>query len=144
MIEHANLSGDYEEERGGWLSLWAQRTPSARPSDLIDHVLPPVSDPLKSLVAIYRAVQLRARLVRELHEAEALPVWILDESDKSVCSKRDALIVIRVKAELAVAFNNSFYDASVSVEEDHVTVPLGAIISATDRNLFSVHSHGYR
>ena len=94
------------------------------------------------MVAIYRAVQLRARLVRELHEAEALPVWILDESDKSVCSKRDALIVIRVKAELAVAFNNSLYDASVSVEEDHVTVPLGAIISATDRYLFSVHGHG--
>ena len=95
------------------------------------------------MAAIYRAVQLRALLVRELHEAEALPVWILDESDESVCSKRDALIVIRVKAELAVTFNNSLYDASVSVEEDHVTVPLGAIISATDRYLFSVHGHGY-
>lgn len=117
--------------------------PSVRPSNLIDHVLPPVSDPLKGLLTIYRAIQLCALLVRELHETEALPVWILDKSDKHVCSKRDALIVIGVKAELSVAFNDSLYDACVSVEEDHVTVPLGVIISATDRYLFSVHGHGY-
>ena len=117
--------------------------PPSNLSDLIDHVLPPVSDSLESLVSIDRMVQLRALLVRELHEAEALPVWILDESDKSVITKRDALIVIGVKAELAVALSDSLYYTSVSVEQDQVTVPLGIIISATDRNLLSVHGHGY-
>ena len=67
----------------------------------------------------------------------------MDESDKSVITKRDALIVIGVKAELAVALSDSLYYTSVSVEQDQVTVPLGIIISATDRNLLSVHGHGY-
>ena len=84
-------------------------------SNLINHVLAPVGDSLESAVAVHSLVQPRAHFIRELHQAESLSIWILDERDHRVWSRRDTLIIVRVKAELTVAFHNSFHFAGECV-----------------------------
>ena len=71
-----------------------------------------------------------------------MAVRVLYESDHTVQAGLHALVVVGVKTELAIAFNDLFGLVFHRVEYNHVAIPDGAIVPSTNRYLLAVQRAG--
>ena len=113
-------------------------------SNLFSHVITPISDSLERMQSIHVLIDIGAHLICELNQSKVLPIWKLHESDHLVKTGLHTLVIIRVEAKLAITIDNLFSLIFARVKDDHVTVPEGTTVAATNHDIFIVHGASNR